>query len=655
MQNYRETWQEIALSTERIDRQQAINAVFSVYELLELPAPEIQFFDSLYAAAEVANPFYDITCFTEDGCICGTKLITKLHDHFYPEFINSIGHWDMEIESNLTVNLGIDIDSQLSESIANTLSRPRPFNYELGDDLSRTEWFLPLNWYAHKGGFFDFHFSVASNRLFQPYDERWWQAFQQLVKSCGWIIPFNEICLVCVRPTKFSFDSENRLHAEGEAAIQFTDNRGLYSYRGITLPENYGKMLPERWQPQWLLEETDEDLKLRLVQAITASSETPKRYYFQEALNMAARLGKLDILQQILATEKDNCLSLSNALADGVRSGDLKIVQILIDAGAILNYRTEGGTPLIAAAGTGDLKIVRYLVEAGADPNMWIDSDGYSSPLSTAVYWGYQEVCDYLIPLITNLEEVEYARRELPKAIIRKQRRENKQLQRFFEAVRDTDTATVRKLATTGGVNINSFDEDGRTALHSAVGWGNLKMIQLLAELGADLNLPDEGGETPLMAAIGIYGFQARSLRKLIRAGADVNYKDENGYTALSYALLNSSPEVFVKILLKAGAVCGDWNGTEIYTAATSGNVKLIKYLIAVGVDIDRPDLGDSSTALMKAANNSQARVMRVLIRAGADVNARDKNGNTALHYADLAQLKHPVIKKILLKAGGSY
>ena len=199
MQSYRETWQEIALSTERIDRQQAINAVFSVYELLELPAPEIQFFDSLYAAAESANPFYDLTFFTEDDCICGTEIIAKLHGQFYPEFINSIGHWDMEIESNLTVNLGLDIDLQLSESIANTLSRPRPFNYELGDDFSRTEWFLPLNWYAHKGGFFDFHFSVASHRLFQPYDERWWQAFQQLVKSCGWIIPLEKICLVCVR------------------------------------------------------------------------------------------------------------------------------------------------------------------------------------------------------------------------------------------------------------------------------------------------------------------------------------------------------------------------------------------------------------------------------------------------------------------------
>ena len=414
-------------------------------------------------------------------------------------------------------------------------------------------------------------------------------------------------------------------------------------------------MLPDRWQPQWLLEETNEDLKLKLVRAITATSETPKQYYFQEALNMAARLGKLDTLQRILATEKDNCRSLSDALADGVRSGDLKIVQTLIDAGASLNCRTEWETPLIAAAGTGDLKIVRYLVEAGADPNMWIDCDRYVSPLSVAVSQGHQEVCDYLIPLKANLEEVESARRKLPQAVIRKQKRENKKLQQLFEAVRTTDTATISELVTMGRVNINSFNEKGITALHAAVGWGNLQTIELLAELGADLNLPNEGGKTPLMAAIGIYGFQARSLRKLIRAGADVNYKDENGYTALSYALLNSSPEVFVKILLKAGAVCGDWNGTEIYTAATSGNVKLIKYLIAVGVDIDRPDIGDSSTALMKAANNSQSRVMRVLIRAGADVNARDKNGNTALHYADRAQLKHPVIKKILLKAGGSY
>ncbi|PLZ92858.1 ankyrin repeat domain-containing protein, partial [Fischerella thermalis] len=146
---------------------------------------------------------------------------------------------------------------------------------------------------------------------------------------------------------------------------------------------------------------------------------------------------------------------------------------------------------------------------------MWIDLDGYMSPLSAAVYEGHQEVCDYLFPLITDSEEIEYAERELPKAVIRKQRRENQSLQKFFNAVLDTNTTTVRELVAQG-LDINSLNEDGSTAVHYAVASGNVRMIKLLAELGADLNRLNENGKTPLMSGIGIYAFQARALRTLI-------------------------------------------------------------------------------------------------------------------------------------------
>jgi hypothetical protein len=48
---YRRIWQDIALSTDRIDVQEATTAVQATYQLLELKAPEICFFESPYAAA----------------------------------------------------------------------------------------------------------------------------------------------------------------------------------------------------------------------------------------------------------------------------------------------------------------------------------------------------------------------------------------------------------------------------------------------------------------------------------------------------------------------------------------------------------------------------------------------------------------------------
>uniref|UniRef100_UPI001F45EF26 ankyrin repeat domain-containing protein n=1 Tax=Nostoc sp. CMAA1605 TaxID=2055159 RepID=UPI001F45EF26 len=407
--------------------------------------------------------------------------------------------------------------------------------------------------------------------------------------------------------------------------------------------------------PQWLLEETNIELKNTLVQAITSNLESNKIGYFKEALEIAARLGRLNTIQQILALKTFDGHALSNVLAHGVWSKDIKILEILIAAGACLNLRTEWGTPLIAAARTGDVSIVRYLVEAGADPNLWIDDDGYMSPLSEAVYEGHQEVCDYLLPLITDAEEIEYAARELPKAVIRKQRREHQSLQKFFNAILDSDTPTVRELVAQG-LDINSVDEYGNTAVHCAVNVGNVRMIKLLAELGADLNRLNEDGETPLMRAIGIYAFQARALRTLIRAGADVNYRDHEGYTALNRAVLDDIiPPVFAKILLKAGAEYGSWQGTEIFSAAESGSVRLIRILVASGIDVNQFSDTDGLTPLMKAVIKSKAWAMRALIHAGANVNSRTENGETALFFAENTGKKHPVIKKILLKAGATY
>ncbi|MGB3638307.1 MAG: leucine-rich repeat domain-containing protein [Rivularia sp. (in: cyanobacteria)] len=80
-----------------------------------------------------------------------------------------------------------------------------------------------------------------------PLDEKtqqWYDCLNQLFEHCGWFIPFEDVCIVCVkrsstegnRPSKCSLDSENRLHAEGEAAIQFADGYGLYYYHGVAQP-----------------------------------------------------------------------------------------------------------------------------------------------------------------------------------------------------------------------------------------------------------------------------------------------------------------------------------------------------------------------------------------------------------------------------------
>ena len=137
---------------------------------------------------------------------------------------------------------------------------------------------------------------------------------------------------------------------------------------------------------------------------------TCKPWYIAEALEAAAFIGNQEIVKQLLETEKDNIHNISNALDNGVWSGNITLLQMLLDAGASPNARTDCGTPLIAAAQAGDVKIVKFLVEAGADPNKWVDMDGYCSPLHSAALEGHKDIFDYLLPLIVDEDEIDAAR-----------------------------------------------------------------------------------------------------------------------------------------------------------------------------------------------------------------------------------------------------
>jgi internalin A len=89
-----------------------------------------------------------------------------------------------------------------------------------------------------------------------------------LFEHCGFIFPFEKICAVCDRPRHLRFDSQNRLHAEAEPAIEFADGWNFYYYHGVRLPEKYGQFHPNQWQSQWLLTEENAELRRVLIQGI---------------------------------------------------------------------------------------------------------------------------------------------------------------------------------------------------------------------------------------------------------------------------------------------------------------------------------------------------------------------------------------------------
>ncbi len=142
---------------------------------------------------------------------------------------------------------------------------------------------------------------------------------------------------------------------------------------------------------------------------------------------------------------------------------------------------------------------------------------------------------------------------------------------------------------------------DGASRLHRAAATETQHQVRDLINQGADPNLRNWRGETPLHRAA-IRNPDLDVHRALIDAGADVNARDDTGATALHRAAGQPSP----------------------------GRADL---LIEAGADVNARDK-DGSTPLHYAASNRSPDVAQRLLDAGADPSARDREGRTPIDVA---------------------
>ena len=166
-------------------------------------------------------------------------------------------------------------------------------------------------------------------------------------------------------------------------------------------------------------------------------------------------------------------------------------------------------------------------------------------------------------------------------------------------------------------MSVNSKDEDGRTILHHTKG----DISELLAR-GADPNIADEGGWTPLMCAASS-GDLIKVKLLINHEIIDVNLTNETGCTALHYA-------------------------------SSKGHIDIVSALLQKeGISLNIQEKYGKSTPLIRSITNNYTNIAKKLIENGARTNFKDCDGNTALHYA--IAMENLDIAVLLINNGALY
>ena len=251
------------------------------------------------------------------------------------------------------------------------------------------------------------------------------------------------------------------------------------------------------------------------------------------------------------------------------RHGEVKSARLLLDAGADANETAPTGTSaLVVAAHGGHTALARFLLESGADPNA---ADAGYAALHAAVLRGDAELVGALMAHGAD------PNRRLARATPARRLGRDWAMDwtwvgatPFWMAAMFGDAEMMRVLEA-GGAAPDTMLEDGTTSLmaplarrhrrpgadRAAVEAGTLEAVRAAAELGIDIHAANAAGNTALHYAAAS-AFDS-VVEFLVSRGADVDLQNAEGRTPLAMTAIRwrrggRDPERTAELLRSLGA-----------------------------------------------------------------------------------------------------
>lgn len=200
-------------------------------------------------------------------------------------------------------------------------------------------------------------------------------------------------------------------------------------------------------------------------------------------------------------------------------------------------------------------------------------------------------------------------------------------------------------------LTIAAVNRSFRHAINDPV--NTLALLQSLPTNAAALYLADKLDKTP--------GIESKKVQAWLKNSC-INLEGYVLWNAVTADFTQKSTKHTIEAL-KNRDVHLNWQDGNQWTmltrASTQGNIEIVKLLLAAGARVSGPPSALRPEALFWAAYNGKAQIVELLLAAGANINARDKDGYTALDIAVVEAVPHVeigewrrTIIKILLAAG---